>query len=335
VKKALLTALKLVFFFGLGFLLIWLSVRNLGSGEREQILQSFREANYFWVVLAMIIGVGSHFIRALRWNLLLGTFTQAPRASSTFLAVMSGYLANLAIPRLGEITRCSILYKTDRIPVEKSLGSVITERSIDMLTFLLLFFIAFLWQFDLLQDYVNQRILPGFEGKLLNFSNPFFWVGLVLVILILLMLVLFRKKLSQYPLFRKAGQLLQGLLHGILSVLKVRSKLLFLLYTLLIWVMYFLMVYLCFFSLQESAHLGPGAGLAVLTLGTVGIIVTPGGIGLYPLIVAETLLLYNTSYTSGLALGWIAWSSQTLLIIITGSISLVLAMTKKRKDVQA
>lgn len=332
-KKRLFTASKLLFFFGLGIVLIWLSLKGLSNDDKNQILESFRNADYYWVILGMAIGLGSHWVRALRWNLLINTFTEAPRTKTTFLAVMSGYLANLAVPRLGELTRCSILYRTDKVPVQKSLGTVITERSIDLFTFILLFVVTLMIQYKALKGYVDERIFPGFQDKIMSatHSRNLFFILFALA-LMLIAFVLLRRKLAGVPLFAKVINIIKGFWHGILSVFKMQKPWLFLVYTVAIWTMYFFMIYLCFFSLSATNHLGIGAGLAVLTLGTIGIIVTPGGIGLYPIIVAETLLLYGSEYRDGFALGWITWTSQTVMIILFGTLSLVISMTRTKKD---
>ncbi|HNY03680.1 MAG TPA: TIGR00374 family protein, partial [Bacteroidales bacterium] len=110
---------------------------------------------------------------------------------------------------------------------------------------------------------------------------------------------------------------------------------LFIFYSVAIWGLYFLMLYVCFFCFPETSPLTPGAGLSGLVLGSVGIMITPGGIGLYPAIIQETMLLYGIVRTTGLALGWISWTAQTSMILVTGGISLLLLSFNKKTHGQA
>lgn len=333
-KKTLIPALKLIIFFGLGIVLVWLSIRGLTGDDRRDILDSFRHANYWWVFAGLLLGGLSHFIRALRWNQLLGTFGEHPRPFVTFQAVMAGYLANLAVPRLGEVTRCTVLYKAERIPVQKSLGSVFTERSIDLLTYGMLFVYLILTQYGRLKEYLEQNIYPNLKGKfasILTVQN--FLILVLLGALGVLVVFVLRKRLEKNPFFHKVFNLLRGFWQGLFSVFRLKKPWLFILYTVSIWVLYYLMIYLCFFALPQTEGLTISAGWAVLVLGTIGIMLTPGGIGLYPIIVAQTLLLYAIDYNAGFALGWITWVSQTAMILLLGTPSLVNLLISKNRDV--
>ena len=110
-------------------------------------------ANYFWVGLSLIMALISHWYRALRWNLLINTLGYKPRAIITFYSVLIGYLANVAVPRLGEVTRCGVLSKSENIPADKLFGTVLLERGIDLLCLLALVIIAFVLQLDVLSGF--------------------------------------------------------------------------------------------------------------------------------------------------------------------------------------
>ena len=137
-KKYFKSIIKFLLFTALGILLIYLSIKNLTAAQRMEIFSSFRNANYFWIFLAILCGALSHFIRAVRWRRLLVPMGYSPKTKDMFMATMIGYFANYAIPRLGEISRCSVLYKTDKIPINKSLGTVVTERAFDLLIFVII-----------------------------------------------------------------------------------------------------------------------------------------------------------------------------------------------------
>jgi len=260
-----------------------------------------------------------------------------PSLKNTFFAVMIGYFANMAFPRLGEVTRCSILAKYEKIPFNKSFGTVVTERALDMIIFLLLFFLTIFTQIGTIDNYLHQNVYPRIQGKFLNsLSNPFLQMGLAgFVLIIILFIIFFRKRLSHLKLYQKIEHLILGFWEGLKSLGQIKQPFLFVFYSLFIWVLYFFMLYLCFFCFIPTSSLGPGAGLSALVLGSIGIMITPGGIGLYPVIIQETLLLYGIVKTTGMALGWIAWTTQTVMILTIGGISLILLSFNKPSNEQA
>lgn len=335
-KGRLSTAFKLIFFLGLGFFFIWLFVRNLTPQQISEIFASFGRASYGWVILSVIVGAGSHAARAARWKLLMEPLGYQPRYLNVFFAVFIGYLANLALPRLGEVSRCGVLSRYEKIPFNKSFGTVITERALDMAVFIFIFLITISLQFSELKDYLYARIIEPLFGKVYHpgGGNYITWSVLGLIAAFLITLFLLRHKFYHFRFVMKIRNMLVGFLDGMRSIFAMKQKLAFLTYTLIIWTSYYLMTYLVFFSLPETAHLSPLAGLAVLVFGSVGIIVVQGGIGVYQAIVAETLVLYGVISTMGYAMGWLLWSAQTLMIIVMGLVSMGLLPFFNRKLLQ-
>ncbi len=329
------TIVQLVLALGLGIFIIWLSLRGLSAHDKAEILASFKRADYTWVVLSIILGGLSHLVRAARWRLMLEPMGYQTTLFGSFKAVMVGYFANMGIPRSGELARCTVLFRQNRIPVNKSFGTVIVERSIDLIIFTLLFLTAFLVEYQRINSYV-QEIFSGVKGKgagLAHGDNVVLYAVLGGVVLAVLLVIIFRKAIWNSGFGKKLLNLLNGLWEGLKSISQVKQVGLFIFYTLLIWVLYFLMVYLCFFALEETSDLGIMTGLSILVLGTIAIIVTPGGIGAYPFIVMKTAELYGIETTMGYSMGWITWSAQTLMIIVLGCISLVLLSFNNRNDV--
>ncbi|MCF8299368.1 MAG: flippase-like domain-containing protein [Saprospiraceae bacterium] len=333
-KKGLLTSVKFLFFLSLGIVLVWLSIKDLSPSERNDIWESFKSAKYSWVILCIILGLLSHLIRARRWRRLLRPMGYNPSLKNTFYAVMIGYLANMAFPRLGEVTRCGILNRYEKIPINKALGTVITERALDLLVFFILFFITIVTQYNIINNYLQNDLYPKISEKFSFFAVDHLvgYLLLTIVIVIVLLFIIFKKRLEKSKIYIKIKELLFGFWQGLKSLTQLKKPTIFILETMAIWVLYFLMIYLCFFCFPETSKLGLGVGLAVLVLGSFGIMVTPGGIGLYPIIVSATLLLYFVPKSTGLALGWISWSAQTLMILIFGSLSLILLSFNKRKN---
>ena len=335
-KKKLLSSIKIFAALGLGILVIWLSIRNITPTQETAILTSFRVANYWWVILSILIGVSSHLMRAVRWKMLLEPMGYKPSTWTAFLAVMIGYFTNLGIPRSGEVARCSILYKEDKIPVDKSFGTVIVERSIDMIIFFSLFFITLTSQYKYLDHYVQTEIYPKINEKFafIPTKHLFGNTALILLVLTVVAFYIFRKKIYASKFWQKITKLFGGLWEGLKSIIHIKQPILFIVYSLGIWFFYYLMIYFCLFSLPETANLEMTVGLSVLVIGSIGIMITPGGIGLYPVLVAETLYLYGISENAGtgIAIGWITWTAQTIMIIVVGAISLLIvsAHTKKK-----
>jgi uncharacterized protein (TIRG00374 family) len=328
------TFIKFILFLGLGIFIIWLSLRGLTPQERSQILYSFRIANYSWVILTIVLGILSHILRSLRWMLFFEPMGYKPSLKNTFFAVMVGYFANLAFPRLGEVTRCGILARYENIPFNKSFGTVITERAIDMIVFILLFVLMIVTQAGTIGHYLNTYIYPKLAEKFQNpiFNKLFIVSAMAFALILLSLLFLMRKKIAASGFFLKIKRLILGFWEGLKSLSQMKKPGLFIFYSLAIWVLYFLMLYVCFFCFAETSALSPGAGLSSLVLGSVGIMVTPGGIGLYPAIIQETLSLYGILRPTGMALGWIAWTAQTGMILLVGGISLILLSFNKQTN---
>ncbi len=290
-------------------------------------------ADYSWLVFSVVLGILSHVIRALRWKILLEPMGHHPKNSNTFYAVMIGYLANLALPRLGEVTRCGVLNRYEKIPINQSIATVIVERSVDMVLFLLLFIINLVIFFDQLNHYVQDKVFKPLGEKFAFFDQNIFLIIIISCIGAagFISFLFFRKKFSHLSVYQKSKNLVFGFWKGLLSITKIKKPYTFVFQSLAIWVLYYLMIYVCFFSLPTTSHLGFDACLSMLIFGSIGIMVVQGGIGIYPAIIAETLVLYGISNTTGYALGWLTWSAQTVMIIIAGIVSLILLPILNKK----
>ncbi len=329
-KKNLFTALKLILFLGIGFFFIWIFVKDLTDEQKHQIFKSFSAANYWWLILCFVIGLLSHVFRTIRWNMLINTIGYQPKFKNTFLSLMIGYFANLAIPRLGEISRCTILTKYEKIPFEKSFGTVIAERAFDFLTFLVLFFVNLIFQYKTISGYVNEKITLPLKSKFEFFGKGYLLYAFIFcVICFTIFIWIYHKRLLKYRFYQKILAILKGFLEGLKSLAKVKNPFMFMVYTVLIWMMYYLMSYVCFYSFVETSNPGFYSVFSVLVMCTIGIMVVQGGIGIYPVIVAETLTQYSipdarVPNITGFALGWLIWGAQTFIIILAGIVSLIM-----------
>jgi hypothetical protein len=213
------------------------------------------------------------------------------------------------------------------VPFNKSFGTVITERAIDMVLFILLFFFNLALQAERLSGYIDEKIYKPLQSKLhlsYDLSGAFSIIAVSFLVIFGLIFLIFRKKIVANKLYIKIKNMILGFWEGMKSVLKVRNIWLFAFYSIAIWALYLLMAYIVFFSIPASSKVGLDAGLAVLVFGSVAFMVVQGGIGIYPAIVAETLVLYGVASAQGYALGWLIWTSQNLTIVVVGIISLIL-----------
>lgn len=325
-KKQASSILKFLFFLGIGILLIWLALRNKSEKEIDDIIVAIKQANFFWLFASLIVSGLSHYFRAVRWKLLLQPLGHDPKTSNTFFAVMVGYLANFALPRLGEVSRCGILTKYEKVPFTEGFGSVIAERALDFVCLVLLFFAALGLEFGRISGIANYFIFTPLSLKFhaLMEKQAFVIVAGISAIVFVAVLYYFRKKIQSLISGKLLG-FMYGLWDGLKSINKVKKPYWFIIYTLLIWVMYILQVYVCFFAFPETAHLSIMVAVVIVVFGSIGVITVPGGTGAYQIIVIQILTtVYAISDTASNAFAWSVWTSQFILILSLGLISLIL-----------
>ncbi|MBK7691667.1 MAG: flippase-like domain-containing protein [Bacteroidetes bacterium] len=316
---------------GLCAFLIWLSVKDLNGDDIAKIKAAVGKANYLLLVPILIMGFVSHWSRAVRWKYLMEPLDLFPSTANTLFAVMIGYLANLAFPRLGEVLKCTILSKYEKIPADKLVGTIIAERAFDMLCLLILFVLTFVVQIDLAWEYM-QSLIQRFQQKEGSSGNGGTIILAVMVLLIVLA-VLFRKKIGGLAFIVKIKQVFANILSGILSFKNMKNKKGFVFHTILIWSMYMGMIMIGFYSIEETSMLTYKTGFSVLSFGSVGMIVTPGGIGAYTLLVEEIVSLYGIEKAISVAISWIIWLVPTFIILVGGAISLILLpIYNKKRD---
>lgn len=332
--KKVLSVFNYLIFLLLGVLFLWLVFRNLNGRE---ILEQIINAKYLWILLGVMAGILAHIVRAARWNILIASMGHKTRLSTTFYAVMTGYLANTAVPRLGEVTRCGVLSRQQNIPFTELLGTVIAERIFDMIVMLLIIIMVILFQLDLVgafvDKYVFSPLFSNFEHNLIPIF-AFLAICAILVIAVLLIWKRYRRKWKEFKLYQTMSKFMKGMADGIKTIRRTRNKGAFLIYTLLIWGLYAVMVYLPFSALRATAHLDFGDALTVMSIGSLGIVApVPGGIGTYHFIVKAILFeLYGIDQAWATSYATITHASQTLMIIVLGGFSfLMLFLQKKQK----
>ena len=328
--KRLYSILHYIIFLGGGIFLVWWQLRGMSPDDEKEFYNALNHANYWLVIPIVIMALLSHLSRAIRWNLLMEPLDYKPALKNVFAVTMVGYLANSAVPRLGEILKCTFLARYENLKVDKLVGTILIERTFDFVCFLIFIAITILVQLDLLGNFINEKITKMFNNPGMPFWLKFIIFAAGIVILVLFLKMLFRK----FPgnrIISKINTVFNGIVMGFKSIRNLRKRKLFLFYTLMIWLLYLLQIYIGFYSMEGTAALGIKAACSVLTLATLAMIVTPGGIGSFPLFVMEILLIYNISSPVGKAFGWLIWGVSTGIIVIFGLLSLLLLPYINRK----
>ena len=311
--------------FSISIVLVWLSISSVWD-KRTEIINSFKTANYFWVGFSIIIAFISHWLRAFRWNYLLKPLGYSVKPINAMGAVLVGYFANYGLPRMGEISRCTLVTKYDKVPFEVALGTVITERIVDVLLLLFIFVLTLFAQFAQLKDLANEYIFNPLLHKLTLISeNP---TGLIILLIFGIACVvgflLIRKKVSNL-LKGKFGSIISGFGKGLSSIKDIDKKFQFIALSFSIWIAYYYSLYVCFFAFTGTSHLGHSECLVLLLFGTFGVAFSAGGLGAYQAIITGLLIItYHIDTASAVAFPWMAWASQFILIVVLGVISLII-----------
>jgi uncharacterized protein (TIRG00374 family) len=333
--KKLLNILKYVLLLAFSALLMRYAVRDQ---DLSKVGRYMREAKYFWMGITVVLSALGYVSRAYRWKMQLDATKHQPNYWDVYHAMMVGYLANLVLPRMGEVIRCSVLRRTGGIPVQVALGSVITERVIDVLVLFTLLGATLLLDFNKFWAFVLSLFSDKYDTLAQSRNLIMAAVGIAGALVLIGGYLLYRnvERLRQLALFNKLEGFVRGLMEGVFSIRKLDSKGLFLLHTAFTWLVYYLMDYLAFFAFPETHNLGMAAGLAVLTFGAFGM-ATPvqGGIGAFHLMVQSTLLVYGVSKEAGIAYALVVHGTQTLLVVLMGGISFVVSMIKSGRAKRA
>jgi uncharacterized protein (TIRG00374 family) len=314
-------SLKILLPIALGVFLVWYLYNSTTPDQRKEILNYIKAADPFWVGLSIVIGVLSHVSRAIRWNYLLEPLGYSPRITNNVLIILTAYLTNLGVPRSGEILRATALTTYENVPFEKGIGTIVTERIIDLIMLFLIILIALVLQTELILEFIDEMGLGIISGAV---------VLLVGIMGLLLSIRLIKKSTSKIAL--KIKQFLKSLLEGILSIFKMEKKWPFIFHTLFIWGAYIGMFWVIKFTVLETVELSFGAMLVAFVGGAFAMATTNGGFLAFPIAVSKSLEIFGVSVVSGNAFGWIMWIAQTLMVVVFGAISfLVLPLLNRNR----
>lgn len=288
--------------------MVWYSLSKISF---EELIQYFKDANYTYIVLGVFFGLLSHLSRAYRWKFMIEPLGYTLRLPNSIMAVFATYLVNYTIPRAGEITRASILTNYEGVPFEKGFGTIVAERIADMLVMLLIILITLFLEFDFIYQFFAER----FETDKLILGS------IILIAFIGLFLAFIKHSKSKFA--NKLKSFANGLIEGVLTIFRMKQKWAFIFHTFFIWGMYVLMFYVTTFSIDATSNIPLAAVLIGFISASFSIAATNGGIGSYPVAVFLAFSIFGIAKEPSIAFGWIMWSSQTLMIILLGGLSLI------------
>jgi uncharacterized protein (TIRG00374 family) len=297
----------------IGIGIIYYQFTTLTSEEIEKIKISFEKANYYYILLSLIIACVGYWSRAYRWKFALNHLGYETKFSNNFFTVCVSYLVNLTVPRSGEISRAALLKKYENVPFDKAFGTIVAERIVDLLIFFLFVFIGFVSQFDKIYQFLlsenvsfQSLIITAIVGVFLFFGFILIWIY------------------AEWQIILKLKKKFSGLVEGITTVYKMKDKWNYIFHSFFIWFSYLMMFYVAVFALPETSEINFDIVIMGFIFGSLAVGFSNGGLGAYPFSIALIFSLYGITKDVGTAFGWLVWTSQTILTILLGLISYVL-----------
>ena len=327
-KKKIFSALQYMIFLGIGIFLTWWQLSKMTPLQKSQFQESLLHADYIFLVPVFIFAITGHISRAMRWKILIEPMGYRPSVANTFYATMCGYFANTFLPRAGEILRCTLLSRHEKIPATKLFGTILIERIFDLFCFFLLVIFTILIQVETVSHFVKTKLLSIYN---IQQGIPVWSVIVILLLLIVVFTLLAKwifKRYEAHQFIIKIKGFQFGIKEGFLSIIHLKKRKQFIGHTLFIWGTYLASIYIGFSALSATSGLGIGAAFSVLSLVTVAMIVSPGGLGAFPVAVQQVLLIYNVD---NISFGWMMWGTTTCIIIVAGIICFGLLIYNNRK----
>ena len=326
--KKLFSFFQYIIFLGIGIFLTWWQIDKMTGIQKIQFKESLLHAHYIYILPIFIITVLGHMSRAVRWKILIEPMGYYPKNSNSFYAVMCGYLANIFLPRAGEILRCTLLGKYEKIPTTKLIGTILVERVFDLFCYFLILIITFLIQIETVSDFVVDKFNK--IGKFKHSTS--LWIILIIILILAFVGIamikwIFKKYKSHHYIIKLKGFHV-GLKEGFSTILHLKKRKKFIAHSFFIWSCYLFEIYIGFSALNATSHLGIAPAFSVLSLATLAMIVSPGGLGAFPIAVQQVLLIYNVD---NISFGWLMWGVTTGIIIVIGILSFGILIYQNRK----
>ncbi len=317
--------IQYILFLGLAAFLMWYVIKDI---DVQDLKNKIKEAEVGYIYLIAFAGVLSIAFRAWRWQLLIEPIEKKPSFLNTFLSVFIGYGVNFVTPRLGEIAKCGILAKYENMRADKLAGTIIAERIFDLISLLIVAIITFIIEFTTLKIALIsllEKIKTAIAGKEI-------FILIALVAIAIICIFVYKKMVASKE--NKFTKIIINLKEGVFSVFKMKNWPLFIFHSAAIWVCYLSMTYIGFLAFTHTKHLGIAPACSVLTLGSLGFIVTPGGTGSYQLIVENILTnFYSIEVLTAKAYAMLSWALQNGILLLGACISFIVFPIVNRKKI--
>ncbi|MBK8881246.1 MAG: flippase-like domain-containing protein [Bacteroidales bacterium] len=325
---------KFTAFLAVGVLLLYFAFRNVNF---TRLSADLKEADYSWLLLSILFGLFAYVSRARRWVLLINPLGYQPTLKNAFYSLMTGYLANLALPRIGEITRCVALGKKEKIPVDQLIGTVVIERTIDFLSLMIIMVFLIILSGDQITIFLRESILDPIQQKVFSIfgSTWILWIILLtLMVTGLFLLIRYKKRLRKIRFFAKLFDLARGIINGLKTITNLKRKWEFILLTIVIWVNYTLMTWVVVFSIESTSHLTLADSIFLLVIGGLAMSApVQSGLGAFHYIISRGLLIVKgIPLEEGLVYALLTHESQLIFVAIVGTISFFIIFRRHPKD---
>jgi glycosyltransferase 2 family protein len=329
-RKGILQTIKFIAFLAVGVVLLLLAFSNVNF---SRLASDLKEADYSWLLLSVLFGFIAYVSRARRWVLLINPLGYHPSLKNAFHALMTGYLANLALPRIGEITRCVALGKKEKIPVDQLIGTVVVERTIDFLSLMTIMIFLIITSGDQIGMFLKESILVPIQQKIFSIfgSTWILWAVLFAIMITALFLVVrYKNRLRKIRFFAKMFDLARGIINGLKTITNLKRKWEFILLTIFIWINYALMTWVVVFSIESTSHLTFGDSIFLLVIGGLAMSApVQSGLGAFHYIISRGLLIVKgIPLEDGLVYALLTHESQLIFVAIVGTISFFLIFRK-------
>ena len=312
-KEAVRKSIKYILSAAVAAILLWFSFRDV---EWNRFMEGLRSCSWGFILMSMAAGAFAFWLRALRWRQLLLPFDTQTRRITTFNGINIGNISNFVFPRIGEFVRCGVITRRTTIPYDKVLGTVVLERSWELLVMLLMLAITVLAGFERFGNFFIESIWTPMTQK----SNMW-WVIPAIVVIFAGVVFLIWKFQSRYAVCGKIAGIVRGIMQGFSSCLRMERKWLFFAYTAMIWLTYWFMAASTVWAAPFLSHLDIIDALFLSLVGGLGFAVpVPGGIGAFHFIIGLTLsTVYGVPMETGIIYATISHTSQAITQIIFGA----------------
>ena len=314
----------------LGVILLWYLYRNQDLSAMVDVMK--KDVNYGILFFSLIFGLLGNMFRGFRWALLIDSLGKRVRRKNTVYSVIGSYAINMALPRVGELWRCGVISKYEKLSFTKALGTLFVDRIMDTVVVGLLTLCLFVFNIKFFTNFFAENPPAFIAAVSAAISSVWTYIGLAAVVLIVWFVFV---KLKHLAIVQKAKSMLGNVWEGFKSLWKIERKKMFIVQTLAIWVCYFLYFYITFFAFDFTKDLGIRIGLIAFAMSSIGVAVpVQGGIGVWHFMVISTFVAFGVDSTDAGAFAFLVFAIQTLWVVIVGLFGIAALPVVNRREAE-